>query len=170
LAWALLRPSAIASAKLANSTVNHSQILMAAGWRRPDRQRHFYRRHQYLAMVYRAVRQLCRSDGGPSAIASAKLANSTVNHSQILMAAVKVALPVRARHFYRRHQYLAMVYRAVRQLCRSDGGRPQQSPGLASAKLANSTVNHSQILMAAVKVALPVRAPPAMAMAQSPGQ
>ena len=36
---------------------------------------------------------------------------------------------------------------------------------IASAKLANSTVNHSQILMAAVKVALPVRAPPAMAMA-----
>ena len=36
---------------------------------------------------------------------------------------------------------------------------------IASAKLANSTVNHSQILTAAVKVALPVRAPPAMAIA-----
>ena len=28
-AWALLRPSAMASAKFANSTVNHNQIAMA---------------------------------------------------------------------------------------------------------------------------------------------
>ncbi len=33
--------------------------------------------------------------------------------------------PFRKCNLYRRHQPVAVVYRAVRQLCRSAGGRPQ---------------------------------------------
>ncbi|UMX90668.1 hypothetical protein MJ579_08945 [Klebsiella pneumoniae] len=46
----------------------------------------------------------------------------------LLAIAMAGGAPDDQRHLYRRRQYLAVVYGNVRQLCRSDGGRPQQ-PG-----------------------------------------